>query len=72
MPPTPSEVHFPYKMYFCAWCDRKMKRAPGNLRGKRTVKHGICRKCLKQQLAQLMTLPARGHARLPEHTAHAA
>ncbi len=48
-----------------------MKRAPGNLRGQRTVKHGICRKCLDQQLAQLMSLPAPGHARHPEHTADA-
>ncbi len=72
VPPTPSEVHLPCEMYFCAWCDRKMKRAPGNLRGERTVKHGICRKCLDQQLAQLMSLPAPGHARLPDHAAHAA
>ena len=49
-----------------------MKRAAGNLRGKRTVKHGICRKCLDQQLALLMSLPAPRHARLPEHTTHAA
>ncbi len=72
MPPTPSEAHFPCEMNFCAWCDRKMKGAAGNLRGRRTVKHGICPRCLKQQLAQLMSLPAPGHARLPEHTAHAA
>ncbi len=72
MPPTPSEVHFLSEMYFCAWCDRKMKGAPGNLRGTPTVKHGICRKCLDQQLAQLTSLPAAGHARLPAHTAHAA
>ncbi len=49
-----------------------MKGAAGNLRGTRTVKHGICRKCLQQQLAQLMNLPAPGHTRLPEHTVHAA
>ncbi len=72
VPPTGAEVHLLGEMYFCAWCDRKMKRAAGNLRGERTVKHGICRKCLHQQLAQLMSLPAPGHARLPEHTAHAA
>ena len=72
MTPSWSDVHFPSEMYFCAWCDRKMKGAAGNLRGRRAVKHGICRKCLDQQLAQLMSLPAPGHARLPEHTAQAA
>ena len=53
MPPTPPDVNIPCEMNFYAWCDRKMKGAAGNLRGRRTVKHGICRKCLKQQLAQL-------------------
>ena len=72
MPPTPTEVHFPGEMYFCAWCNQKMKGAAGNLRGTPTVKHGICRKCLDQKLAQLMSLPAPGHARLPDHAAHAA
>ena len=71
MPPSASGVHFPCEMYFCAWCNQKMKRGAGNLRGQRAVKHGICRKCLKAQLAQL-SLPAPSHARLPEHTAHAA
>ena len=70
MTPSWSDVHFSFEMYFCAWCDRKMKRAAGNLRGERTVKHGICPKCLAQQLAQLTRLPAP--ARLPEHAAHAA
>ena len=62
----------PYEMNFCAWCDRKMKGAAGNLRGRRTVKHGICRKCLKLQLAQLTSLPTGQPSRLPEHSAHAA
>ena len=72
MTPSWNGVHFPCEMNFCAWCDRKMKGAAGNLRGQRTVKHGICRKCLEQQLAQLMSLPVPGHDNLPEHTAHAA
>ena len=71
-PPTASEVHLPCEMNFCTWCDREMKGAAGNLRGRRTVKHGICRKYLKAQLAQLMSLPAPGHTHLPDHAAHAA
>ena len=51
-------AHLPCEMYFSAWCDRKIRRAAGNLRGAPTVKHGICRKCLKAQLALLMSLPA--------------
>ncbi len=70
--PTQSDVHILCEMYLCAWCDRKMRRAPGNLRGKRTVKHGICPRCLKQQLAQLMSLPAPQEAHRRDQDARAA
>ncbi len=37
----------------CAWCDEKMDRPAGNLRGEPALKHGLCDSCLEQMLRLL-------------------